>query len=90
MRARPFLLILLALVLWGRGVRGRGRCNWTTTCTTWRQLDPARAHQGVLPLGPRRLDAAHGGPRPRSLRYPTLPFHTALRQLVQPSSRWPR
>ena len=25
MRARPFLLILLALVLWGRGVRGRGR-----------------------------------------------------------------
>ena len=34
MRARTFLLILLALVLWGRGVHGRGSdSTWVSPCT---------------------------------------------------------
>ena len=34
MRARTFLLILLALVLWGRGVQGRGSTEtWVSPCT---------------------------------------------------------
>ena len=34
MRARTFLLILLALVLWGRGVHGRGSDSiWVSPCT---------------------------------------------------------
>ena len=56
--ARTFLLILLAMVLWGREAQGRGSTEtWVSPCTldvvlvTFKDttLDPAAAHQGVLP-----------------------------------------